>query len=624
MTNKELAKQILDLVGGEANIGHVTHCMTRLRFNLRDEAKANIHAIENLDGVLGAQSQGGQFQVIIGSHVSAVYNELALMINLDNQAADDAAKPKGWFNKLLDTIAAILTPSLPPIIGGGMLKGFIFMFTSLGWVDPANATVVVLSIAADCMFYFFPFLLAVSAARKFRTNEYMALALAGALMYPSIINAATAGGAEPLMFLGFLPIPMVNYSSSVIPIILAVLVLSFVYRFFERVIPPMISVIFTPVLTMVVMVPVSLIALAPLGYYAGEYVAIGIQALINFAPWLAGFVVGATRPFLVLTGMHHALRPITQQQISTYGYSTMGAMNFMSTIAQAAAALGIYLVIRNKKMKQISLSATISGFLGITEPALYGVLVKYKAALWAAVIGGGIGGAVAAMAGARALAPVMPSMLSIPAYMGEGFFGFVIAIIITIVVTVGITVVFGLRIKQTDDQPVVDDPEVLDVVETLEQTAGKLAEVFSPANGELYPMSEVNDRTFAAGIMGQGIAIKPKDGRVVAPFDGTIEAVFPTKHAIGLRSTTGLEVLIHIGIDTVNLNGVHFESQVAQGQEVHRGDVLVEFDKAAIEAAGYDASIIVVATNSQDYLNVLPEEESGLIFEQERLFTAIK
>ena len=617
MDNKELAQKIVQLVGGTENIKGLTHCITRLRFNLKDEKIANTKEIEKLD-VLGVQVQGGQYQVIVGNAVVKVYREiLKAYPELDSESTVDDGQKMSIIDRVLDTVSGILVAALPPIIGGGMLMGVSFILTNYGIIDTKSNIYFVLNIMANCMFTFMPFLLAVSSAKKFKTNEYMALALAGALMFPSLVNGA-AEKMEALKFFNFLTLPIIDYTSSVIPIILAVWLQKYVYGFFENVIPSIINTIFTPMLTLIVMIPVMLIVIAPIGYYGGNYVAYAIEWAINTVPWLAGFLIGSTRPFLVLAGMHHAIRPIQYQQIATFGYTTITPANFMSTMAQATAFLGTYLLVKDKKAKQISLSATVSGFLGITEPGIYGILIKYRAAMVGAFVGGGLGGMVSTMMGAKAYASAMPSILTIPVFMGGGAASIFVGLAVTFVSTLAITYLTGKTIFK------IDDPKLTTGKEAPEQTpAGKTIEVYSPIKGNIYPMQEVNDDTFAKKLLGEGIVIMPTDNKVVSPIDAEVKTIFHTNHAIGLQTKEGIEVLIHIGIDTVKLEGQYFTSHIKAGDIVKKGDTLVEFDLDAIKAAGYDPSIIVVITNTKDYLSVVPEFDSGIIFDGEKILTVI-
>ncbi|MEK3872014.1 MULTISPECIES: beta-glucoside-specific PTS transporter subunit IIABC [unclassified Paenibacillus] len=611
MDNKEMSKKIIEFIGGKDNISDLTHCVTRLRFVLKDEAKAQTEEIEKLN-VLGVQKQGGQYQIIVGDNVGKLYNEIIEQIpgfeDSSNQGQAQAdTKKESTFNRLISTLSSILVKALPPLVGGGMLKGILYFFTSNGWLDPASSLGTILDIASNCMFYFFPFLLAVSAAQKFKTNEYMALSLAGALMYPSMIKAA-AEGAEPIKLFG-LPIPMIDYSSSVIPIILSVLLLKYVYGYIQKIMPSIVNSIFTPLLTIIIMVPVSLSLLAPLGYYGGNYLAYGIDWIVKTVPWLAGFVIGAIRPFLVLTGMHHAIRPILLQQIATFGYTNISPANFLSTIAQATSTLAVYMLIKEKSKKQLALSSTFSGFLGVTEPALYGIIIKYKAALIGTVLGGGIGGMVATIMGAKAYASSMPSIFSIPVYAGGGFASILVGLLFTLAATFVITIVLGKGIFRINP----GEPEHASETETnapaapaakasASDQAGNL-EIFSPVSGNFLDLKELNDRTFSEKLLGEGLAIIADQHQIVAPADGKL-TVYRTNHAVGIETDVGVELLIHVGIDTVKLKGKHFKSFRKTGDVVKKGDILLEFDKEAIEAEGYNSAVVIIVTNPNNYASV--------------------
>ena len=618
MTNKELAKKIIELVGSEKNINSLTHCVTRLRFVLKDENKANTKEIERLDGVLGVQKKAGQYQVIVGSKVNKVYQEITSMTNLSAEVEDNTDdKNKSVITRVLETLSAILIPSLPPIIGGGMIKGFLFMFWGFGWIEWGSDIFNLLNIMSDCMFYFYPFLLAVSAAKKFKTNAYMALSLAGVLMHPTIYEGINAGLKSFSVF--GIPFQYLDYNSSVIPIILSVWIMSYVYRFFEKRIPDIISIIFTPMLTLIIMVPLVLAGIAPLGYFAGEYIALGVQALIDFNPIVAGFVVGALRPFAVFTGTHHAVRAIVSQQLATYGYTTIGAMNYMSTMAQAAAPLAVYFVLRNrnKKMSDLSLSSAVSGFLGVTEPGLYGVIVKYKVAFIATSIGGGIGAAIASAFGAAEYGMVMSSLVTIPATIGEGFMGIVIGLPTAIIVTMAIIFIFKNKLIEQDGS------EEIAIQETKEETDDRVLLINSPVEGRVKPLSELEDDTFAKELIGKGIAISPVSDDIYSPVNGVITSLFPTKHAIGIQADNGLEILIHVGIDTVNLNGECFESNIKQGDKISKGQKILTFNREEIQNKGYSTDVIVVITNSNNYLDVFPNTKVENVTTTDRLLQVI-
>lgn len=618
MTNKELAKKIIELVGSEKNINSLTHCVTRLRFVLKDENKANTKEIEKLDGVLGVQKKAGQYQVIVGSKVNKVYQEITSITNLSTEVEDNTDdKNKSVITRVLETLSAILIPSLPPIIGGGMIKGFLFMFWGFGWIEWGSDIFNLLNIMSDCMFYFYPFLLAVSAAKKFRTNVYMAVSLAGVLMHPTIYEGINAG-LESFSVFG-IPFKYLDYNSSVIPIILSVWIMSYVYRFFEKRIPDIVSIIFTPMLTLMIMVPLVLAGIAPLGYFVGEYIALGVQALIDFNPIVAGFVVGALRPFTVFTGTHHAVRAIVSQQLATYGYTTIGAMNYMSTMAQAAAPLAIYFVLRNrnKKMSDLSLSSAVSGFLGVTEPGLYGVIVKYKVAFIATTIGGGIGAAIASAFGAAEYGMVMSSLVTIPATIGEGFMGIVIGLPTSIIVTMAIIFIFKNKLIEQDGS------EEIVIQEVKEETDDRVLLMDSPVAGRVKPLSELEDDTFAKELIGKGIAISPISDDIYSPVNGVITTLFPTNHAIGIQADNGLEILIHVGIDTVNLNGECFETNIKQGDKVSKGQKLLTFNREEIQNKGYSTDVIVVITNSNNYLDVFPNTKVENVTTTDKLLQVI-
>lgn len=627
MKNEELAKLILENVGGVKNIKNLTHCVTRLRFTLYDDKKANKHAIENLDGVLGVQEQGGQFQVIVGSKVNKVYQELIgnSKLSFSDEGSQPSGKKKSIVSNILETISSILIPSLPPVIGGGMIKGFLFMFWEFGWIEWGSDIFNLLNIISDGMFYFYPFLLAVSAAKRFKTNPYMALAIAGSMMHPTIYEGINAG-LKSLKVIGSIGVPYLDYNSSVIPIILSVWVMSYVYRFFEKKIPDIISVIFTPMLTLVIVIPVCMIMICPLGYYIGEYIAKGVQILIDFSPIVAGFVIGAIRPFTVLTGTHHAVRAIVSQQLATYGYTTIGAMNYMSTMAQAAAPLAIYFVLRkhNEKMKNLSLSAAVSGFLGVTEPGLYGIIVKYKVAFIAVMIGGGIGGAISSVFGSAEYAMVMSSLITIPATFGDGFMGIVIGLPASIIITMAIIFVFRNKVIEEDQGVDTSEAEEMIKPKISVNMDDKLLKLYAPVEGNVCALQDLSDETFAKEMMGKGIAILPQDHQICAPADGEITALFPTKHAIGMKTKDGLEILIHIGIDTVNLNGKYFTSKVNIGDQVVQGQVLVDFDYQKAAQEHYDTHVIVVITNSDDYLDIFSNNKTERITKDMDILTVIQ
>lgn len=629
MNQQQLAKDILSLVGGEENVGSVTHCYTRLRFNLKNNDLADKEKIESLDGVIRVQIQSGQFQVVIGNEVGKVYKEIEKQGDFDNGESDNSnavqEKKKGnIIGRFFEVIASIFTPIIPAIAGAGLVKGILGLITTLEWAPADSDIVAVLNIVADAVFYFLPFFLAVSAARKFKTNEFIALALAGGLMYPTLIEGAKAiaeGGAEGLDLFG-IPLPFINYSSTVIPIIISVWLLSYVHKWVDAIMPNAVRIIFTPTIVLLIMIPFQLVAIGPLGSYLGIGLADGITWLFEHAGILAGGILGATRPLLVIVGMHYGLMPIAIQNVAVLGFDYLIPVFLMANMGQAAAALAVFIKTQNKDLKTIAASSTVSAFLGITEPAMYGVNLRLKKPFIAALIGSGIGSAFITGFGVTASAFVLPGLTSLPVFSGPRFIYLIIGLVITIAVTMVLTFVLGF--KDTESKKQKTEAKEVAADKDEQQPASKETIINSPLEGKIIPLQEVSDPTFAEGLLGKGIAVEPTNGQVIAPFDGSVVSLFQTKHAIGLRSEDGLELLIHIGLDTVNLEGKYFEAHVEQEQAVKQGDLLITFDIEKIKGAGYPTVTPVIVTNSSDYQDILPNDQAGQVQQDEWILKAVK
>ncbi|MFV0240604.1 MAG: glucose PTS transporter subunit IIA [Lacrimispora sphenoides] len=619
MEREELARKIIEHVGGKGNIKSLSHCMTRLRFFLLDDKKANEEEVKKLS-ILGVQKQGGQYQVIVGNDVSKVYKEIIKQfpgIAGGENVPDNAGEKKGnIFNRMLATLTAILVAPLSAIIGGGLILGIRYMFTTLHILPGDSSLIFLLTVIGNSSLYFFPFLLAVSAAKRFNTNIYMAMGIAAAMLDPNIIAKV---GEDPVMLFGAIPIPMINYGSSVIPIILAVWFMSKVYGWLDDHLPSMITVIFVPLLTFLIVIPINLILIAPLATYLTTYVSNGLEWLINLNLGIAGFVIGSTRPLLVLVGLHHAVRPLQYMQLETLGYTIISPATFISTMSQATAAFAVAVLVKDRKSKQIATSSTISGYLGITEPALYGIIFKYRAALVGCILGGGLGGMVSTMMGAKAFSSGLPSLLTTPIFMGDKPLSIVFGLIVMFVSTFGITWFLGKTVFKLNDNVVLTNG-----ISEVEAAKGKAEPghlVFSPVSGQICKLEDIKDETFSSKLLGEGIGIVPSENLVVAPGDGTVNTVFHTNHALGLITEDGTEVLIHIGLDTVKLEGEFFTARCKAGDKVKKGDALIEFDREQIAAAGYDTTVIVVISNTPAYGNIQPEFENGHIFAGETILT---
>lgn len=618
MSYEVLAKEIIEKVGGASNISAVAHCMTRLRFNLKDDSKVNLETVKAIDGVVGAVNKGGQFQVIIGTHVSKVFDAIQAVGNFDQSSSDEPEEKKSVASQILDAIAGTFSPIIPAIAGSGMIKALLAVLTTFNWLSTDSQTYYILNFVSDATFYFLPFLLAFSASKKFKCSPYVAAALAGILLHPNLGALAELG--NPVQYFG-LPVTLATYSSSVIPIILIVWVQSYVEKYAKKYSPNSVEIFLAPMITMLVMSILALVVLGPIGAIAGDYLAQGFTFLDEKASWLVPTIIGALCPLLVMTGMHYSLVPICLAQLATLGYDSFLSPGMMvSNIAQGVAAAVVAFKAKDQNMKSIAASSAITGVMGITEPALYGVNLPLKTPLYSAMIGGGCAGLYAGITGIRAFASSSPGLAALPVFIGgEGMSNFINAII-SVAIAIVVTAVAALVLVKIE-VPESKENEIKEAKKDNIQLNKKVI-IQSPMTGTVLPLSQVSDEAFASEAMGKGIAIIPEEGKVFSPVDGTIAMVFGTKHAIGLVSESGVEVLIHVGIDTVKLNGQYFNAYVESGQVVKKGDLLLEFDMDAIKEAGFSLETPVIITNTQQYLDIIETEES-LIQVNKELLTII-
>lgn len=606
MDFKKMADEILKLVGGEKNVASVTNCMTRLRFNLNNVSKANTDAIKKLDGVQGVVNKNGQFQIIIGTNVSKVCDEIHKLGNFaENSSSDSEDKETGIINKVLGTITAIFTPIIPALAGSGMIKALLAVLKLFGLVDAGTQTYAYLNFLSDTVFYFLPVILAYSAAKRFKCSPYLAAVLGAALLHPSFTALNTG---DPVAFFG-IPVRMISYGSSVVPILLIVFAQSYVEKFAKKISPASVKVFLVPLITLIITSLIGFTALGPLGNYVGEILAIGMNFINDKAGWLIPVIMGTFTPLFIMTGMHYCFAPIQQIQYATLGYGTiLGPGMLSSNIAQATSALVVGLKTKNKSLKQLSLSSSTTAFMGITEPALYGVNFKLKKPLYASMIGGGIAGLYAGITGIRTYASATAGLAAIPVYISDDMSNVInacITIVVAIVATTIVTLILGFDDIEEENKEVSTENN-----ETKAKSIVGEISVSTPVEGEVIPLSEMNDDVFAEELMGKGMAVIPTVGKVFAPFDCTVESLFKTNHAIGLKDESGVELLIHIGIDTVKLDGKYFKANIKQGDVVKAGDLLIEFDKEAIKNAGYDITTAVIVTNTLNYMDVLGTEKT--------------
>jgi PTS system beta-glucosides-specific IIC component len=609
MSHKETAEQILDLVGGEKNIKNAIHCMTRLRFNLHDKETAiqNKGKIEAIKAVMGVNVSGDQFQVIIGNDVPKVYKELTNIAHIsENNGSNNGEKKKvNPINQIFDVISGSFTPLLPAIAGAGMIKGILAILIALGTISDTSHVYIILNAIGDGAFYFLPILLALSVAKKFGSNIYVAGALAAALLHPSMTTLL--GSGEPIEFLG-LPITAVTYSSTVIPILLAIWITTYVERFFDKVIPSMFKLIFVPTFTLLVMVPVTLVAIGPLGSIIGDWLSIGVTALFDHAGILAGLIIGGTFSLIIMTGMHYAFLPIAMNNLTEKGYDMILPAMFVANMGQAGATFAVGIRSKNKSFKTLAYSTSLTAVMGVTEPAMYGVNMRLKKPFIGALIGGAVGGAYYSAVGVKYY--ILGGNAGLPgvtSFIGDTFVLALIGLPIAFIAGTVATLLLGFDDLESDNGT---NPETNSAVKST-STDVKNEELISPLKGQVVPLSEVPDTVFASETMGKGIAIVPSEGKVIAPANGVVTTLFATNHAIGITTDNGAEVLIHVGIDTVQLEGKHFIAHINQGDVVKAGDLLVEFDIKGIQAAGYNVVTPIIITNTSEYAEIkVPETNS--------------
>ncbi len=623
MDFKQLASTILENVGGKENVKSVVHCATRLRFTLVDSSKANKEVLGNTKGVLKVVDAGGQFQIVIGPDVPQVYQEVIALGNFEASAAVEDAKAEADDNrsklsKVLEGIASIFQPIIPAICGAGLLKAVLSLCSVLKWIDTSGQTYIILSALSDSAFYFLPILLAQSCAKKFKCNQGTAMALAGLLVYPTFITLLK--GEEAVKIFNLIPVTKATYTSSVIPIILGVWFMSYVEHFVQKYCPKAVKFFFVPFFSLLIGGVVTICALGPIGAWLSNLIQLFFSWLKDIAPWLVPTVVGITSPLLVMTGTHYGLIPIGTNNLATVGHdAVVGPGMLVSNVAQGAAGLAVAVRSKDPEVKQLASSSGITGVLGITEPVLYGINLKYTYPLYAAMIGGGVGGLFLGLTGVERFGAGSPGLLVLPVYLPteqalelgftmSNFYCAVIGVVIAMVVSfIACYIMYGIWEKKgnTEATEVVETKTTTEptVQETVTETTDDV--IYAPIKGEVVALSDVKDEVFSSGAMGKGVAINPSEGKIYSPCDGTISVFFPTGHAIGLQATNGAEVLIHVGMDTVNLNGKGFTPKAKAGDTVKKGQLLLEVDLDEIKNANLSAITPIIITNTADMKDVV-------------------
>lgn len=587
MNVKETATAIVELIGGKENIAHLEHCSTRLRFTLKDNSLVQKDALEKVDGVIGVR-QNVQCQVIIGNDVVEVYDEVMNVLGheLTADGGSEGKQKQSWGAVLLDFIISIFQPLIPAVAGGGVLKSLLLLASVTGLMDNMSQTYQILNLIGGAPLYFLPILVAITTANKLKVNQLVAVSAVGALILPELTTLLTDGAA----FMGF-GLQNIAYASQVFPAILTVLFYAQIEKLFTRISPKPIRIFFVPMMSLVITVPVALLILGPLGFEVGTIFSAAIIWLYAHLGWVATGILAAVLPLMVVTGMHKAMIPYAVSSMSEMGAELLYLpASLAHNIAEAGACFAVSVRTKDQKLRSTAVSAGISALFGITEPALYGVTILHKRVLYGVMASSLVGGAVAGLFAIKAFALVGPGLASITMFVDEANPMNLVWALVTLGVSFAVSfvlVLFLFKDKVVENKTTVADPK---------------AEVLSkPVDGQVVALSEVNDEVFSSGMIGEGFGIIPTSGELIAPEDGEITMLFETNHAIGLKTHNGAELLFHIGLDTVQLEGKHFTPYVKAGDQVKQGQPLIQFDLDAIKAAGFDPIVICVVTNQENF-----------------------
>ncbi|MGE9550107.1 PTS beta-glucoside transporter subunit IIABC [Erwinia amylovora] len=626
MKYQQLARQILTGVGGRENIQSVVHCATRLRFRLNNPRKADTQGLKQNPDVITIVESGGQYQVVIGNNVGEVYQALLSEGGLgdgENEINASAAEKQTLFARFIDIVSGIFTPFIGVMAASGILKGLLALAMALGLMHEQSGSYKTLFVASDALFYFLPVVLGYCAGKKFGGNPFVCMTIGAALVHPVMLEAFSKeqAGQAPMHFFG-LPIILINYASSVIPIILAAWVSCLIERVLNPRLPGAIRNFTTPLVCLALVVPLSFLLIGPVATWLSHLLANGYLWVYGLSPLVAGLFVGGFWQVFVIFGLHWGLVPLMINNLSIYGQDSMLPLLLAAVLGQTGATLGVLLRTRDTKLKGIAASAFSACWFGITEPAVYGVTLPNRRPFIFGCIGGALGAAIIGFWQTKVysfgLANIFTLFQTVPntgidATVIAAFAGSLLAFVVGTVVTY----FFGLPAEKAQlaagAVPASPEPNARSLLKTLT--------LDSPMSGRVVPLEEVPDQTFASGLLGKGVGIVPTEGRVVSPVNGSIASLFRTGHAIGLQAENGVELLIHVGLDTVKLGGEHFTIHVSQDQQVRCGDLLIEFDMTAISQAGYDLTTPVIVSNSDDYLDVLAASRQTEVQENTPLLT---
>lgn len=620
---ENLAKEIVKNIGGKDNVSSLTHCITRLRFKLKDESKANDDVIKNMDGVVTVMKSGGQYQVVIGNHVPDVYADVMPLLNLgDTDSQEKDGKKGNLLDRFVDTISGIFQPILGIMAACGMVKGLNTLFVALGLYTADCGGYMVINAVGDAMFTFLPLFLGFTAAKKFGLKPMVGLAIGAIMCYPAIQASTISAGTEPLyamfegtmfaspVYIEFFGIPVISmdYTSTVIPVIFVTYFASICERFFSKFVPDLVKFFFVPMLTLIVALPVGFLLIGPVATFGSTIISETVLSIRDFSPMIAGAVVGLTWQILVIFGLHWGFIPVYINNIVTLGYDNVMMPFFACTFATSAVVAAIFFKTKDKNLKEMCIPNFISGIFGVTEPAIYGILLPLKKPFIISCIAGGIGGGFYGLFNFRKFMMGGMGIFEFPAMIEpDGSMGNLIVAVTGVIITMIIAFVMTMVIYKDDKKE--EKTENVEEPKTENKKLISNTNLYSPLKGKVMELSQIKDAAFASGVLGKGVAIVPSEGKVVSPVDGTVTTIFPTLHAIGITSDEGVEILIHIGLDTVQLEGKGFKGMVKDGDKITKGQVLIEFDIDYITKEGYCLETPVLVTNADNYLDVISENK---------------
>lgn len=623
---ENLAKEIVKNIGGKDNVSSLTHCITRLRFKLKDESKANDDVIKNMDGVVTVMKSGGQYQVVIGNHVPDVYADVMPLLNLgDTDSQEKDGKKGNLLDRFVDTISGIFQPILGIMAACGMVKGLNTLFVALGLYTADCGGYMVINAVGDAMFTFLPLFLGFTAAKKFGLKPMVGLAIGAIMCYPAIQASTISAGTEPLytmfegtmfaspVYIEFFGIPVISmdYTSTVIPVIFVTYFASICERFFSKFIPDLVKFFFVPMLTLIVALPVGFLLIGPVATFGSTIISETVLSIRDFSPMIAGAVVGLTWQILVIFGLHWGFIPVYINNIVTLGYDNVMMPFFACTFATSAVVAAIFFKTKDKTLKEMCIPNFISGIFGITEPAIYGILLPLKKPFIISCIAGGIGGGFYGLFNFRKFMMGGMGIFEFPAMIEpDGSMGNLIVAVTGVIITMIIAFVMTMVIYKDDKKE--EKTENVEEPKTENKKLISNTNLYSPLKGKVMELSQIKDAAFASGVLGKGVAIVPSEGKVVSPVDGTVTTIFPTLHAIGITSDEGVEILIHIGLDTVQLEGKGFKGMVKDGDKITKGQTLIEFDIDYITKEGYCLETPVLVTNADNYLDVISENKDNV------------